>query len=348
VLGNAIGVPHDGEADISYPPQDYGNGVHGIELTGSGNQIGTSGAGRNTIGHSQSFGIVIGDDLGTAADNNEIASNYIGTNAEGDDIGMQLGVMVLSGTGNLLTKNVVSHNFEGIGTQSEGGLFIRGNTITHNAGSGVIFAGPGQLGSLDANDGNIIGNNSVGVLVQAYISANPTALVAIRNNFIGTDAAGTPMGNDIGVAVGTEFNRVWIGQSDNTGNTIVNSSSAGIILSGAHETLVAGNYIGVHPNGTPMGNGMAIRLDSGAVGNRIGYAANDTIDSGAWEPGTDSGNVIAHNGAGISFDPADDSSLGNVIRGNRIHANGTAATPGIDLGMTALDVGGGGTISPWG
>ncbi|WP_376696125.1 right-handed parallel beta-helix repeat-containing protein [Wenzhouxiangella sp. EGI_FJ10305] len=344
VLGNAIGIPHDGEADTSYPPLEYGNGVNGVEITSSDNQIGTSGGGRNTIGYSQSSGIVIGDDNAIAADNNVIAWNYIGTNAEGENLGMgtQLGIGVFSGTDNLLRNNLVSNNFEGIGTLSEGVLFMRGNTITHNAGSGVTFLGPGQLGSLDPNDANIIGHNSVGVMVNGY--ANSTALVAIRNNLIGTDADGTPMGNDVGIVVGSEFNRVWIGQSDNTGNTIVNSSTVGILLDGAHETLVLGNHIGVHPDGTPMGNATAIRLDSGAVGNRIGYAADDTIDSGTWQPGADSGNVIAHNGAGISFElGANIGSIGNVLRGNRIHANGTATTPGIDLGMTALDVGGSGT-----
>jgi parallel beta-helix repeat protein len=257
---------------------------------------------------------------------------------------MQIGIVVYSGAGNVLANNVVSHNFEGMGTQSEGGVFIRGNTVTQNTGNGVIFVGPGQLGSLDENDANIIGNNAVGVLVDAYTSANPTALVAIRNNYIGTDASGTSMGNDIGIAVGSNLNRVWIGQSDNTGNTIVNSTITGILLDGAEETLVLGNHIGVHPDGTPMGNAMAVRLQVGSVDNQIGYAPNDIIDSGTWSPGTDSGNVIAHNGAGISFElGSNGGAVGNVIRGNRIHSNGTATTPGIDLGMTALDVGGSGT-----
>ncbi|NBD95495.1 MAG: hypothetical protein GVY11_03345 [Gammaproteobacteria bacterium] len=343
VLGNAIGTPHDGEAYPGVPQTAYGNALHGIEVTGSDNQIGTSGAGRNTIGHSQSFGIVLGNDVGIAADNNEIGSNYVGTNAAGDDMGMQIGIAVFSGTGNLLTNNVVSHNFDGIGTQSEGGLFIRRNTVTQNSGSGVVFAGPGQLGSLDENDANIIGNNSVGVLVHPYTSANPTALTAIRNNFIGTDTNGTLIGNNIGIVVGSPSNRVWIGQSDGTGNTIVNSSDIGILLDGAHETLIKGNLIGLHPNGATMPNGTAIRLQNDAVGNLIGYAANDTIDSGTWNPGAGSGNVITHNGAGIAFEVSDDASVGNVIRGNRINANGSAVTPGIDLGMNGLDIGGGGT-----
>jgi CSLREA domain-containing protein len=343
VLGNSIGIPHDDEIDTDYAPQDYGNGAHGIEVTSSNNFIGSGGSGRNVIGHSSLSGIVIGNGDAAAADGNEISWNRIGTNAQGDNLGMQIGMQVLSGADNLVTNNDISHNTRGFASHSDGVVFFRGNTVTHNTGTGVFLAGPGQVGSLDPDDANIIGHNDVGVMVDPYASANPTALVSIRNNFIGTDASGTLMGNDYGIWVSTESNRVWIGQSDNTGNTIVNSSSAGIIFMGARETLVAGNLIGVHPDGTPMGNSVAVYLFSGSIGNWIGYAADETIDTGTWSPGLGAGNVIAHNDVGIRIKDTDDGSFNNTFRGNSVHNNGTASMRGIDLGMNELDVGGGTT-----
>lgn len=227
---------------------DYGNGVHGLQVLGSENIIGAGGLGRNLIGHSGENGIVIGKDSGSAADANEIVSNWIGTNDIGDDLGMEIGIQILNGANSLVTNNKISNNTNGSAYQGESGVFLHGNTISDNQTAGAYFPAPGQLGSLDSSQPNIIGNNTFGVLVDAYESANPTGLAIIRNNFIGT-----------------------------------------------------------------------------------------------WSPGTATGNVNAHNNTGIQFNPTDDSSYGNTIRGNRIHANGSTSTPGINLGMTELDYGGDGT-----
>ncbi len=341
VLGNRVGVPHEGVVASGYESADYGNGVHGIQITSSENTIGTSGAGRNIVGNSQTTGI----DIAGSASNNDIAWNWVGTNADGDDLGMTVGVRLDGGGGNLLIHNKIAYNERGI-YLLDGGGNIRRNTITDSL-IGVDFRGPGQLGSADIADANVIGNNVTGVSVRSYVSAPTSTLVAIQNNYIGTDANGALIGNALGVSVFHEDNTVWIGQSER-GNVIVNSTSSGIQLRmGTSGVTVAGNFIGVHPNGTPMGNRTGISFSGGtgtnATNHRIGYGVDAVINPGTWQPGSGVGNIIAYNGIGgaIRLDEADHGSTGNVIRGNRIHSNGGSGTRGIDLGMEALDVGGG-------
>lgn len=337
VLGNRIGVPHEGEVAQGYDSEDYGNGQHGIQVTGSDNVIGSSGAGRNVIGHSATTGI----DLTSGASNNEIAWNWIGTDPEGNDLGMSQGIQLSSGDDNLIADNDIAFNARGI-YMAGGFAFIRRNTITDN-GAGVQFLGPGQLGSTDIADANVIGNNGSGVFV--FGSAN--GLIAIRNNYIGTDASGAILGNTAGITISGPNSSVWIGQNDGSGNVIVNSASSGINLrQGASDVIIAGNLVGVHPNGQPMGNQGGISFGNGsngsnATGNRIGYDRSDVINPGNWMPGNGAGNVIAYNTEGVTFERADDDSTGNIIRGNSIHSNGTEATRGIDLEMEDLDVGGG-------
>ncbi len=190
VLGNRIGTPHDGEIAPGFDSADYGNGLHGIQVIGSDNIIGTQGSSRNLIGHSGENGIVVGSDTSAPADGNEINSNWIGINPDGDDLGMEIGIQILSGANTVVSNNRISNNQNGFVSQGESGAFICGNTITDNQFAGAYFAAPGQLGPLDPGQPNIIGSNYIGVLVQAYETANPTALVLIRNNFIGTDDSG--------------------------------------------------------------------------------------------------------------------------------------------------------------
>ncbi len=341
VLGNRIGVPHEGIVASGYESADYGNGLHGIQVTSSENTIGTSGAGRNIVGNSQTSGI----DIAGTASNNDIAWNWIGTDPDGEDLGMTVGVRLDGGGGNLLINNRIAYNERGI-YLLDGGGDIRRNTITDSL-IGVNFRGPGQLGSSDIGDANVIGSNVTGVAVGSYVSAPTSTLVAIQNNYIGTDANGALIGNAIGVSVFSEDNTVWIGQSGR-GNVIANGTSSGIQLRmGTSSVTVAGNLIGVHPNGTPMGNRTGISFSGGggtnATSHRIGYSADAVINPETWQPGNGVGNIIAYNGDGgaIRLDEADPGSTGNVIRGNRIHSNGNTSTRGIDLGMEELDVGGG-------
>lgn len=335
VLGNRIGMPHNGNVASGFESSDYGNGHHGISISGSDNVIGTGGAGRNVIGHSGNSGI----DLADNASNNEITWNWIGTNPEGEDLGMTRGIALNASGNNLISNNNVAYGSMGIQVSAGDSTIVR-NTITNN-NTGVRFEAPGRLGSSNFSDANVIGGNGDGVMVWDYAGGD---FVSITNNYIGTDADGASLGNTAGVTVYGAGSTVRIGQPGGAGNVIVNSESFGINLRlEASDVTVAGNLIGIHPNGQPMGNHIGISIGSGAlktVDNRIGYALDDTINPQVWSPGNDAANVIAHNDNGIYLAGATDDSTGNIIRGNSIYSNGPAIARGIDLGMENLDVGG--------
>ncbi|HSH27310.1 MAG TPA: right-handed parallel beta-helix repeat-containing protein, partial [Wenzhouxiangella sp.] len=265
-----------------------------------------------------------------------------GTNLDGEDLGMSSGIHITASGGtsppNLIVGNRIAYNSRGIYVLGSGG-FIRRNRITDN-NTGVDFNGPGQLGSQDIADANVIGNNGTGV----WVFSSGNGLVAIRNNYIGTDASGASLGNVGGVSVYGADSRVWIGYGGG-GNVIVNNTSHGINLrQGASDVMIAGDLVGLHSNGQPMGNKVGIVFGnapaSNATGNQVGYKLSDVINPATWLPGNGNGNVIAHNDKAISFAWADDNSTGNVIRGNSIYSNGPAGTRGIDLGMDELDIGG--------
>ncbi len=120
-------------------------------------------------------------------------------------------------------------------------------------------------------------------------------------------------------------------------NLIGGSTEYGVRISGSttRDTLVAGNWIGVGPDGqSSAANQIAgVLIERGASGNQIGRATR--------------GNVIAGNTIGVKIDDAP----GNIVAGNLIglRPDGTAALPNTDGGIflvnTADDNQIGGTIS---
>ncbi len=336
ILGNDIGVPHNGEIESGYDASDYGNDSNGIILESSNNTVGGTGAATNTIGNSQYVGIRVGsggNDI--EANDNEIRMNYIGTNADGDDFGQSQGIRIDNGSDNNIRNVTVAYNTTGIEFRS-GGNVIRRSTIVNNTASGVWFRGAsGSLGTDDLDDANVIGENNQGV----YVSGNATN-VYITNNYIGTNEDGDDLGNSSsGVRIDGENTSVAIGQPGH-GNVIGNNHRGIDFRDGASGTYVFSNYIGVHPNGDPISNmyGIIAANDADVGPNQIGYPPV-LFDPEDWEPGTGPGNIIAHNTVtGVDLSSANDNAVSNVIRGNSFYGNGST---GIDLGMDNVDVGGG-------
>jgi hypothetical protein len=338
IRGNLVGVPNNGEVAPGFERSDYGNDsmVNGfaVRIQSDGNTVGSSGSGRNTIGQSNS-GVSIG------GSDNVVAWNWVGVDSEGNEVSNTTGISTSVGqVGNQIHNNTIVSNHNGIITSSQS--FITRNTILESS-FGIRARGATQIGSIDATDANVIGNSTIGIWVGSYASDPPSALVAIRNNLIGTNAEVDDLGNGVGIEVLDADNRVWIGQSDGTGNVIGFSSGPAIDLrDGASDVLVAGNRIGVHLDGQPIPNGGAVRMWRGddVKNNQIGYAHDSQIDAGAWSPGNDAGNVIAFNNFGVDFVTAGADTNGNTIRGNRFAWNDPEAGLGSDLGMDSVDIGG--------
>jgi CSLREA domain-containing protein len=335
IRANRIGISHPDGVAPSHSESDYGNEGNALTLEGSGNIVGGADE-ANIIGNAALSGIRIGSTGTTpvAGNDNVIDVNYIGTDPSGADIGQTEGIRVENGTGNLILGATIAFNSNGIDVRSDSSsTLIRRNTIVDNSSNGVRFLSSGNLGTVSFSDANVIGNNNRGVRVSAGAGS-----VSIRRNYIGTDASGADLGNSTGIQINGS-NPVNVGLSG-TGNVIGNSNGSGIFLSSnANNVWILGNHIGIHPNGTPIGNGRGISFSGASNGNRIGFSSSANIDPDAWQPGSDAGNIIAHNSdAGVMLTSANDGAVANVVRGNRFFGNNGTA---IDLGMTELDPGGG-------
>jgi CSLREA domain-containing protein len=269
--------------------------LNGIQVTSASNFIGgTNAADRNVvIAQSTGTGILVN---GSGANSNTIQGNHVGTNALGT---AQLGT---TGTG------------------------IRVDTSTNTIGGTTgTTAGGACTGACNLASGNT--NSGIAVFDTAGGAGN-----TIQGNFVGTNAAGTAaIGNGFwGVQLQTSGTlNVLGGTTAAARNVISGNVGIGIVVQGADQTTIQGNYIGVDTTGAALGNGVSI----GNQGIVLG-ASNCTIGGLA----AGAGNIIANNnGAGILVAAGTNPATGNSIRGNSFFSN---ARLGIDLSGGAEDANG--------
>ncbi|TVQ34814.1 MAG: hypothetical protein EA370_10030, partial [Wenzhouxiangella sp.] len=344
VVNNRIGVPPAEGVAADFTAADYANGgLAAIAVWSSDNQIGTGTTTGNIIGNADQAGVLLGlvSPFNVSANNNQVVGNRIGLDGDGQPFGLSEGVDVLQGSGNTIRNNIIANNERGIRTRStSSGTGIRSNQILDNASEGIFIVGGATVGGETMTTANVIGGSARGVFVSV---SNGTAI--IRNNYIGTNAAAEDLGNSTGIQIQNNGPFVDIGQPGR-GNVIGHNSGAGIFLaSGANDVWVQSNYIGIHPDGTPIGNnnGITISGTQDAFENRIGYRVSDDIEPLPFFSSPvagQRGNLIAHNNSrGVWVTGGDDAIL-NSIRGNRFFANGGRD---IDLGMSTTVPGGGDT-----
>ena len=184
----------------------------------------------------------------------------------------------------------------------------------------------------------------------------------IADDYIGVGATGSKAGNGgNGVAIsGSSSNDTVGGTTSDAGNLISGNQAHGVVLNGADDIVVQGNWIGTNATGTAaMGNGdSGVYLDNGADNNLIGGTTADTRNvlsgndlrgvhiSGASSDNLVEGNYIGTNAAGKAAVPNEDSGVlidggsenntiggttagtGNVLSGNELrgmHISGGAS-----------------------
>jgi len=222
-------------------------------------------------------------------------------------------------------RNLISGNTESgvILTDARPGNRVLGNYIGTNAGGngalgngiGVLltYTGDAVIGGSGSGAGNLIsGNRSTGIV------AEDLAHIAIRGNFIGTNALGTAaLPNRTGIVLGQTGDIEIGGVIPAERNVISGNLGYGINLGPADNTRIRGNYIGVNAAGT------------GAVPNtEHGVAAFDRsrfTTIGGTDPG--SRNLISGNrldGVFITEGSRETTVLGNYIGTNAL---GTQAIP---------------------
>lgn len=167
---------------------------------------------------------------------------------------------------------------------------------------------------------------AIGGFDQAGIRIDGGGQHQIRNNFIGTNPAGTKLhANSDGIVITTASSQNLIGGSQDARNVISGNKLSGVLVAGGSEqNTVAANFIGVGFDGvTPIGNGtQGVWIRDGAAFSTVGGA------------GTGSGNIIASNsGAGVRI--SDPVTAGTLVQGNRI---------GLDFGGSASGNGGDGVL----
>ena len=216
VEGDYIGTDMTGDAAL-------GN-VNGILLFASANTIGGTVAGAgNIIAGNDGTGyifngsqILIAGNPGLASDNNLIAGNYIGLDANGQALAGATGGGIVfdeltagETTGNTIggttsgARNVISGNLGGIGLEGDNGNLVEGNFIGTDP-TGTIAIGNEGYGDVDLNQGasnDTIGGTTAGArnIISgddfprggAGLGIDMTTDCVVEGNYIGTDVTGT-------------------------------------------------------------------------------------------------------------------------------------------------------------
>ena len=242
-------------------------------------------------------------------------------------------------------RNVISGNREGIaifGTTSDSNLVVGnfigpnvdGTAALGNVSHGVmVYGGSGNVISSTSSTQVISGNDGDGIFISGLSgSTGSTGSTFVAGNRIGTDVTGTvDLGNGgSGVFIReSSFNQVGLG------NLISGNDVDGVLLlSGATNNAVGGNFIGTNASGTAAlgnsGDGVSLYgvplfgVFTGVDGNRIGGI------------GSGEGNLISGNGkSGVRIRGGVNRASGNLVLGNRIGSNHaeTTALPNLEHGI---------------
>ena len=186
--------------------------------------------------------------------------------------------------------------------------------------------GTGQIG-LRLTGGSSTVRRLVITRFGAGVATTGTGAMSILDSIIGTNLAG-----DAGLGGGTG---ITVDSPDAVvrGNVVSGNTGTGIVLGLAPRAVVAGNLIGLAPDGsTPRGNGTS-GFGSGVIG---GVDAVDAVIGG---PTAADGNVISGNNFSGGLVLSGGGSARWTIQNNSIGTNaaGTAAVPNLDAGIRILD-----------
>lgn len=223
-----------------------------------------------------------------------------------------------------------------IGTNAEGNEVLANQIGIYSTALNCCIGTSSANAEPSVADRNIIaGNFKSQSNLSACIQLEGERIV-IKNNYIGTNKSGTKaLGNsEVGIRTGQTATIIG-GTRDTERNVISGLSVAGIeLISGAHDCIVTGNYIGLDATGTKClsdqtGNGIVF-----AGGVWFKSVTNNTIggsEEGAgnvisgWENGIVIGQMDFRNGINLN------KVTNNFIQGNLIGTNAarTKAIPNI-------------------
>jgi len=303
IEGNFIGTNASGTAARA-------NVHYGMQIIGAENRVGTDGDGvddlgeRNIISGNGGVGVHF---WSTAADDNVVAGNFIGTDVTGTgalpnaNLREGDGVRIYAGQ----QHNLIGTNGDGVSDE------IERNILSGN-GAAVLGTGGGGWGvGILGGEENVVAGN--------YIGLDVTGTKAVPNGQDGIRIIGSASGN----LIGTDGD----GVADEAERNVISGNPGGgvLIVESAHDNVVAGNYIGTDATGTVViRNWDGVRLAGDAHHNRIGTDGDGIADSAER-------NVISGNLNGVRLWPGS-TAHHNVIAGNYVgtDVSGTIALGGGD------------------
>lgn len=273
-----------------------GNRQKGIIVQSSYNTIGgTSSWDRNVISGNISAGVQF---YTSAASNNKLLGNYVGTDATGtravgngtSGVAIRSAARTLIGGTSAGARNVISGNKQdGIVINGSGARYtlIQGNYVGTNA-AGTARLGNGWYGIETSESYTTIGGTTAGA--RNVISGNKYSGVVlwlssgsynkVQGNYIGTDYTGRyDLGNywrGVDITSGSKNNLIG-GASSAERNVISGNEHDGVRIYQGSYNKVQGNYIGLAANGyTALRNtadGVRLVQTSTATvqSNKIGY-----------------------------------------------------------------------------
>jgi hypothetical protein len=348
IAGNYIGVDQSGT--LARP--NAGDGVY-IGPNTSGMIVGgPSTASRNLVSANTGSGIHYEGSV-----NGTIRNNVVGLDSSGLFALGQTGHGILlspGANGIVVDSNWSADNLSGIKVQGASDAVLTGNVVglsmngAHaigNSEGGIWLAGDNGTrvgtngdGVNDVAERNVVsGNHYANVRLSGSISSK------IAGNYIGLGISGVPLvgavpsgsgldiRNSLYTVVGTDGSNDAFNSFER--NVISGNSDKGIwVVGDSQGAVIAGNWIGLGPNGQSegaYGNGHGVFLDEGPTDNLIGTDGDGVADEVER-------NVISnHWHDGILLLAAH----GNTIRGNYVGTDptGSIAVPNVDSGIR-LDV----------
>ncbi len=291
IQGNYLGTDIEGMSDPSDPSASKGVCFYGSSSNDNdcyGSVIGTDGDGvddaaeRNLIsGYRFAVGI-------WNAEHITVAGNLIGTDAIGSGAIDNFYGLFLVNASDIDANNIIGTNGDDISDD------IERNVISGN-NQGIC------MGGITSNNGTIIAGNYIGVNAEG-------------TGVLGNIQLGIYIGGASYVRVGTDGN----GTADLAERNVIVGNGKGIWIAGASYNIadyntIAGNYIGVLPDGiTPAGNTFAgVLFGTYTENNVVGSLTENAAEK----------NIIANNEQnGIASRYAN--SLRNTFRYNSVYNNG--------------------------
>lgn len=325
IKGNFIGTDKTGLIN-------KGNTTSGIEIYDSGNIDigGTTGVSRSTqcqgdcnlISGNGGGGITLMS--GTTGNSSvDVKGNYIGLNVSGTGSINNYDGIRLSETATIdIDNNLITASLHAINATSFSGANISGITLNNNyigvdkSGTSLLQSGNTGIVLFASSSSSVssvnITNNIIGgmSLSGIYVYGTGASSVAIKSNYIGTNASNATLGNKYGIwfynpnALGGSANSIG-GSTAPEGNTVAHNTSYGIYLASASNIAIRKNTI--HTNGNDgisiSGVGSTGSVDNTIIENSI----YDNTELGInLRVGTDLPSGVTQNDTGDS-----DTTIGN-------------------------------------